>query len=99
MIIYPAIDLRGGRCVRLNEGKFAEETVYGTNPLAVARDFAAAGATWLHVVDLDGAKDPARRQTALVQSLARESRLKVQTGAASATSRRWRRCSPPAPPG
>jgi phosphoribosylformimino-5-aminoimidazole carboxamide ribotide isomerase len=80
MIIYPAIDLRGGRCVRLNEGKFADETVYGTDPLAVARDFAAAGAEWLHVVDLDGAKDPARRQTALVQSLARESRLKVQTG-------------------
>jgi phosphoribosylformimino-5-aminoimidazole carboxamide ribotide isomerase len=80
MIIYPAIDLRGGRCVRLNEGRFADETVYGTDPLAVARDFAAAGATWLHVVDLDGAKDPAKRQTALVQSLARESRLKVQTG-------------------
>ena len=80
MIIYPAIDLRGGCVVRLTEGKFDQETSYGTDPLAVARGFAAAGATWLHVVDLDGAKDPARRQTALVQTLARESGLKVQTG-------------------
>ena len=80
MIIYPAIDLRGGRVVRLSEGNFDAETVYGTDPLAVARDFAAAGATWLHVVDLDGAKDPAKRQTALVQTLAHDSGLKVQTG-------------------
>lgn len=80
MIIYPAIDLRGGRVVRLTEGKFDQEKTYGTDPLAVAEDFAAAGATWLHVVDLDGAKDPAKRQTALVQSLARGSGLKVQTG-------------------
>ena len=80
MIIYPAIDLRGGRVVRLSEGNFNAETVYGTDPLAVARDFAAAGAAWLHVVDLDGARDPAKRQTGLVQVLARESGLKVQTG-------------------
>src|SRR3954471_12333892 len=80
MIIYPAIDLRGGRVVRLSEGNFDAETVYGTDPLAVARDFAAAGAAWLHVVDLDGAKNPAKRQTALVQTLAHDSGLKVQTG-------------------
>lgn len=80
MIIYPAIDLRGGRVVRLTEGKFDQEKTYGNDPLAVARDFAAAGATWLHVVDLDGAKDPTRRQTALVEQLARDSGLRVQTG-------------------
>lgn len=80
MIIYPAIDLRGGRVVRLTEGKFDQEKSYGDDPLAVAKDFAASGATWLHVVDLDGAKDPARRQTALVQKLARESGLRMQTG-------------------
>lgn len=80
MIIYPAIDLRGGRVVRLTEGKFDQEKTYGTDPLAVARDFKAAGATWLHVVDLDGTKDPTRRQTPLVQQLARESGLLVQTG-------------------
>jgi phosphoribosylformimino-5-aminoimidazole carboxamide ribotide isomerase len=80
MIVYPAIDLRGGRCVRLTEGRFDSEKSYGDDPLAVARGFAAAGATWLHVVDLDGAKDPAQRQTALVERLARDSGLRVQTG-------------------
>jgi len=80
MIIYPAIDLRGGRVVRLTEGKFDQEKSYGDDPLAVAQEFAAAGATWLHVVDLDGAKDPARRQTALVEKLARNSGLLMQTG-------------------
>jgi phosphoribosylformimino-5-aminoimidazole carboxamide ribotide isomerase len=80
MIIYPAIDLRGGRVVRLTEGKFDQEKSYGDDPLAVARGFKAAGATWLHVVDLDGAKDPAKRQTALVEKLARDSGLRVQTG-------------------
>jgi len=80
MIIYPAIDLRGGRVVRLTEGRFDQEKAYGDDPVATARGFAADGATWLHVVDLDGAKDPARRQTALVERLARESGLRVQTG-------------------
>jgi phosphoribosylformimino-5-aminoimidazole carboxamide ribotide isomerase len=80
MIIYPAIDLRGGRVVRLNEGRFDQETSYGDNPLAVARGFASAGALWLHLVDLDGAKDPADRQVALVEALIRESGLLVQTG-------------------
>lgn len=80
MIIYPAIDLRGGRVVRLTEGRFDQEKSYGDDPLAVAKDFAAAGATWLHVVDLDGAKDPTKRQTALVEKLARSSGLRVQTG-------------------
>jgi phosphoribosylformimino-5-aminoimidazole carboxamide ribotide isomerase len=80
MIIYPAIDLRGGRVVRLTEGKFDQEKSYGDDPLAVAQGFKAAGATWLHVVDLDGAKDPAKRQTPLVEKLARESGLRVQTG-------------------
>ena len=80
MIIYPAIDLRGGRVVRLTEGKFDQEKSYGDDPLAVARGFRAAGAVWLHVVDLDGAKDPARRQIALVERLARESGLRMQTG-------------------
>jgi phosphoribosylformimino-5-aminoimidazole carboxamide ribotide isomerase len=80
MIIYPAIDLRGGRVVRLTEGKFDQEKTYGTDPVAVAQGFARAGATWLHVVDLDGTKDPIQRQTPLVERLARESGLLVQTG-------------------
>jgi len=80
MIIYPAIDLRGGRVVRLTEGKFDQEKTYGDDPLAVAKDFAVSGATWLHVVDLDGAKDPAKRQTALVEQIVRGSGLRMQTG-------------------
>lgn len=55
MIIYPAIDLRGGRCVRLVEGDFTRETVFDDDPAEAAGRWAAAGAEWLHVVDLDGA--------------------------------------------
>lgn len=55
MIIYPAIDLRDGRCVRLVEGDFSRETVFDADPAAAARRWAEAGAEWLHVVDLDGA--------------------------------------------
>ncbi len=55
MIIYPAIDLRGGRCVRLVEGDFARETIFDADPVAAAERWAEAGADWLHVVDLDGA--------------------------------------------
>lgn len=63
MELYPAIDLRAGRCVRLTEGDFAAETVYSDDPARVARDFASAGAGWIHVVDLDAALtgNPANR--------------------------------------
>ena len=61
--LLPAIDLRGGRVVRLRQGDFARETAYGDDPAAVAERFADAGARWLHVVDLDGARDGERRQT------------------------------------
>ena len=63
MDLYPAIDLRGGRCVRLVEGDFDRETVYGDDPVAVAVSFAESGARWIHVVDLDAARtgDPVNR--------------------------------------
>ncbi|MEK7862955.1 MAG: HisA/HisF-related TIM barrel protein, partial [Chloroflexota bacterium] len=54
--LLPAIDLRGGRVVRLRQGDFARETAYSDQPVEVANSFVAAGATWLHVVDLDGAR-------------------------------------------
>jgi phosphoribosylformimino-5-aminoimidazole carboxamide ribotide isomerase len=54
--LYPAIDLRGGRAVRLHQGDYAQETVYGDDPVAVALGFAEAGARWIHVVDLDAAR-------------------------------------------
>jgi phosphoribosylformimino-5-aminoimidazole carboxamide ribotide isomerase len=55
--IYPAIDLRGGRCVRLRQGDYNQETIFGDDPAAMARRWVEAGATWLHLVDLDGAKE------------------------------------------
>ena len=56
MILYPAIDVRGGKAVRLRQGRFEDETVYADSPLEAARDWVQAGARYLHVVDLDGAK-------------------------------------------
>ncbi|NBN89298.1 MAG: 1-(5-phosphoribosyl)-5-((5-phosphoribosylamino)methylideneamino)imidazole-4-carboxamide isomerase [Actinobacteria bacterium] len=58
-VVYPAIDLRGGNVVRLRQGDYADETVYGDDPLSVAESFVAAGATWVHMVDLDAAKGDA----------------------------------------
>jgi phosphoribosylformimino-5-aminoimidazole carboxamide ribotide isomerase len=80
VIIYPAIDLRRGHCVRLSQGRFDAETVYGDDPVAVARDFAAQGAKWLHVVDLDGALDASKRQLDVISSIIDESGMRVQCG-------------------
>jgi phosphoribosylformimino-5-aminoimidazole carboxamide ribotide isomerase len=80
VIIYPAIDLRQGKCVRLQQGRFDQMTTYGDDPLAVARGYAAEGAAWLHVVDLDGAKDGNAAQTELILRIVGECDLKVQTG-------------------
>src|SRR5262249_48529211 len=56
MQVFPAIDLRGGQCVRLQQGDYAQETVFGADPAAMARRWVSEGATFLHIVDLDGAK-------------------------------------------
>ena len=55
MTIYPAIDIKSGRCVRLTQGRADQETVYSENPAEVAAEFKQAGSAWVHVVDLDGA--------------------------------------------
>ena len=60
MDLYPAIDLRGGRCVRLHQGDYDQETDYGDDPVGRARRFAADGAPWIHVVDLDAARTGSR---------------------------------------
>jgi len=78
--VYPAIDLRGGRCVRLVEGDFARETVYGDDPVAVARRWEAGGARWIHVVDLDGARAGAPAQLDLVAAICRAVTIPVQVG-------------------
>ena len=70
MDLYPAIDLRGGRAVRLYQGDYSQETVYGTDPVAVARSFASAGARWIHVVDLDAARSGVAENRGVVASIA-----------------------------
>jgi phosphoribosylformimino-5-aminoimidazole carboxamide ribotide isomerase len=78
--LYPAIDLRDGRCVRLYRGDYGRETVYGDDPVAQARAFAAAGAPWVHVVDLDAARtgEPVNRDT--VAAIAAAVDVPVQAG-------------------
>lgn len=77
--VFPAIDLRRGRCVRLEKGDADRETVYGDDPLAVARSFAEAGAAWIHVVDLDAAFGDGSNR-ALIRRIVESTGLKVQTG-------------------
>ncbi len=69
MRVIPAIDLIDGRCVRLREGDFAAKTEYAADPIELALEYAQAGARWLHVVDLDGARDGERRNGALISRL------------------------------
>ncbi len=78
-ILYPAIDLIDGKCVRLHKGDFNQVTTYG-DPLEMAKQFENDGATWLHMVDLDGAKSPENRQIDLIKTIVKSTRLKVQTG-------------------
>jgi phosphoribosylformimino-5-aminoimidazole carboxamide ribotide isomerase len=80
MIVIPAIDLRGGRCVRLVQGDFARETVYGDDPLAIARHWQAQGAPYLHLVDLDGAREGSPAQAALLAEIARALDIPAQAG-------------------
>ena len=79
MTIYPAIDIRGGRCVRLTQGRADQETVYAADPAAVAAGFKADGSGWVHVVDLDGAFSGEPKNLAAVQAIAALG-LKVQLG-------------------
>jgi len=80
MTVYPAIDLRGGRCVRLLQGAFDRETVYGDDPVAMARRWEAGGARWLHVVDLDGARAGRPVQADLVHAICAAVAIPVQVG-------------------
>ena len=68
-VLLPAIDLQGGRVVRLVRGDPRTATAYGDDPIAIAGAFVAGGARWLHVVDLDGARDPEARQAGLVAAI------------------------------
>jgi phosphoribosylformimino-5-aminoimidazole carboxamide ribotide isomerase len=78
--IYPAIDMRGGNCVRLLQGDYNQETVYGDSPFDMASQFAETGAQWIHMVDLDGAKDGRRVNDRFVIQAAKELKAQVQIG-------------------
>ena len=80
MQIFPAIDLRGGQVVRLYQGDYDKMTVYGQDPCAVAREFLAAGAKYLHVVDLDGAKDGTLANFETIAAIAKQGGLYIEVG-------------------
>ncbi|MBD7945657.1 MULTISPECIES: 1-(5-phosphoribosyl)-5-[(5-phosphoribosylamino)methylideneamino]imidazole-4-carboxamide isomerase [Psychrobacillus] len=78
--VYPAIDMKGGKCVRLYQGDYDQETIYGDSPFEMAKKFANEGATWIHLVDLDGAKDGEKIHANEVIRIANELPVKVQIG-------------------
>ena len=80
MELYPAIDLRGGRCVRLHQGDFDRETVYGDDPVGQAKRFAEAGAPWVHVVDLDASRGQGSNREVVTAIAAAIGPVRVQTG-------------------
>ena len=80
MLIFPAIDLFGGKAVRLYKGDYAQMTVYNDDPLSVARDFVSKGASCLHTVDLEGAKSGGTPNLSVVEKLAKETPLFTEIG-------------------
>lgn len=80
MIIFPALDLRHGKCVRLLQGRTTDETVYSEDPVAVARMWEAEGASWLHLVDLDGAMSSGTENRALAKRIIKALGIPVQFG-------------------
>src|SRR5687767_1901609 len=79
-VIVPSVDLRNGQVVRLKQGDYARQVTYDVDPLKTAQSFASAGAAWMHVVDLDGAKEGRPVQTELITRMIIASGLKVQVG-------------------
>lgn len=79
-MIFPAMDLMDGGCVRLLKGDFDARTNYDADPVDVAKGYAAAGAQWMHIVDLDGAKNGQAEQSDLILNVANNADIKVQTG-------------------
>ena len=80
MLIFPAIDLIGGEAVRLYKGDYAQKTVYHHEPAQVARDFEAAGATWIHLVDLEGAKSGGTPNLPAIEKILAATSLRAEVG-------------------
>ncbi|MCL2559019.1 MAG: 1-(5-phosphoribosyl)-5-[(5-phosphoribosylamino)methylideneamino]imidazole-4-carboxamide isomerase [Turicibacter sp.] len=80
MKLFPAIDIKDKQAVRLSQGDFNQQTIYHNNPLEVAQQFQAAGSAWLHVVDLDGAKDGVSENVGIIREIITKTSLNVQLG-------------------
>jgi phosphoribosylformimino-5-aminoimidazole carboxamide ribotide isomerase len=78
--LFPSIDLRDGKCVRLHRGDFDAETIYSDDPVQVAREFEGAGASWIHVVDLDAARTGEGTNLGVIEKVCTAVSCKVQTG-------------------
>ncbi|MEI6186831.1 MAG: HisA/HisF-related TIM barrel protein, partial [Dehalococcoidia bacterium] len=80
MEIIPAIDLKGGKCVRLYQGDYSKETVFSVDPVATALKWQEQGASWLHLVDLDGAAAGEVRNTQAIEDIVKNTSLHVELG-------------------
>ena len=80
MILYPAIDLKDGKCVRLVQGDMTRDTIYNEDPSAQAHEWARAGFSWLHIVDLDGAVEGSPKNHTAVRAILKETDIPVQLG-------------------
>ena len=80
MQVIPAVDIINGKCVRLYRGDYSKESIYSNDPVAVALKWQALGATWLHIVDLDGAASGESRNAATIESIVKQVGLPVQLG-------------------
>jgi len=79
MILFPAIDLKDGKCVRLFQGRFSDQTVYG-HPTAMAKRWEESGASWIHLVDLDGSRGQNQANIKAIKEIRTESKIKLQLG-------------------
>jgi phosphoribosylformimino-5-aminoimidazole carboxamide ribotide isomerase len=91
MMVFPAIDLRAGRVVRLQKGDYDREQRYELDPLALAQAYAQAGASWLHVVDLDGARSGDSANLAAIEAIANQVPIQVQAGGGVRSEEDFRR--------
>ena len=80
MKIYPALDIKNGKCVGLIKGNYSHEVVFNKNPLDVVKEFEDAGSKYLHVIDLDGAKEGDTKIITIVEQIVQETSLKIQIG-------------------
>jgi len=79
-VIIPALDLSGGHVVRLKQGDYSRKTIFNVDPISRISAMASAGAQYIHIVDLDGAKDPVKRQHALIKAIVKSSPVPIETG-------------------